>query len=149
MKTCSCGRRIIDVTRLDPSISTTILLLSRSAPLMKGAAVAMGADDVRHAWVQLLRKHVSSVPISRFVPEVVHHPRSLDGRFALGCFVESFTDHFALSRFMSSRLALTLSLPSDQFQISPAASPKILHHTVWRTWFFKASQNPFARNWRH
>ena len=23
---------------------------------------------------------------------------------------------------------------SDQFQISPAASPAILHHTVWRTW---------------
>ena len=23
---------------------------------------------------------------------------------------------------------------SDQFQISPAASPEILHHTVWRTW---------------
>ena len=25
---------------------------------------------------------------------------------------------------------------SDQFQISPAASPETLHHTVWRTWFF-------------
>ena len=23
---------------------------------------------------------------------------------------------------------------SDQFQISPSASPEILHHTVWRTW---------------
>ena len=23
---------------------------------------------------------------------------------------------------------------SDQFQISPAASPVLLHHTVWRTW---------------
>ena len=23
---------------------------------------------------------------------------------------------------------------SDHFQISPAASPEILHHTVWRTW---------------
>ena len=27
---------------------------------------------------------------------------------------------------------------SDQFQISPAASPDILHHTVWRTWLFIA-----------
>ena len=27
---------------------------------------------------------------------------------------------------------------SDQVQISPAASPVILHHTVWRTWFFIA-----------
>ena len=26
----------------------------------------------------------------------------------------------------------------DQFQISPAASPEILHHTVWRTWVFIA-----------
>ena len=25
---------------------------------------------------------------------------------------------------------------SDQFQISPAASPEIWHHTVWRTWLF-------------
>ena len=27
---------------------------------------------------------------------------------------------------------------SDQFQISPAASPEIWHHTVWRTWLFIA-----------
>ena len=26
----------------------------------------------------------------------------------------------------------------DQFEISPAASPEILHHTVWRTWLFIA-----------
>ena len=25
---------------------------------------------------------------------------------------------------------------SDQFQISPTASPEILHHTLWRTWLF-------------
>ena len=27
---------------------------------------------------------------------------------------------------------------NDQFRISPAASPVILHHTVWRTWLFVA-----------
>ena len=27
---------------------------------------------------------------------------------------------------------------TDQFQIFPAASPEILHHTVWRTWLFIA-----------
>ena len=27
---------------------------------------------------------------------------------------------------------------SDQCQISPAASPEILHHAVWRTWLFIA-----------
>ena len=27
---------------------------------------------------------------------------------------------------------------SDQFQISPAASPEILHHAVWRIWLFIA-----------
>ena len=27
---------------------------------------------------------------------------------------------------------------SDQCQIFPAASPEILHHTVWRTWLFTA-----------
>ena len=29
-----------------------------------------------------------------------------------------------------------LTPKSDQLQISPAASPAILHHTEWRTWFF-------------
>ena len=32
----------------------------------------------------------------------------------------------------------TFTPKSDQCQISPAASPEILHHTVWRTWLFKA-----------
>ena len=31
------------------------------------------------------------------------------------------------------------TLKSDQCQISPAASPGILQHTVWRTWLFTAS----------
>ena len=30
---------------------------------------------------------------------------------------------------------------SDQYQISPAASPVILHHKVWRTWLFIAYSN--------
>ena len=30
---------------------------------------------------------------------------------------------------------------SDQYQISPAASPEILHHTVWITWLFIAYSN--------
>ena len=30
------------------------------------------------------------------------------------------------------------ALKSDQYQISPAASPEILDHTVWRTWLFIA-----------
>ena len=37
------------------------------------------------------------------------------------------------------RFYLTLSTPkSDHFQFSPAALPEIVHHTVWRTWFFIA-----------
>ena len=35
-------------------------------------------------------------------------------------------------------LTLSLTPKSDQVQISPAASPEILHHTVWRTWLFIA-----------
>ena len=31
-----------------------------------------------------------------------------------------------------------LSTESDQFQIPPAASQEILHHTVWRIWLFIA-----------
>ena len=31
-----------------------------------------------------------------------------------------------------------LTPKSDQYQISPVASPEILHHTVWRTWLFIA-----------
>ena len=37
-----------------------------------------------------------------------------------------------------SRKASRLATYSDQLQISPAASPVILHHTVWRTWLFIA-----------
>ena len=33
---------------------------------------------------------------------------------------------------------MPLAFPSDQFQLSLAASPEILHHTVWRTWLFIA-----------
>ena len=37
---------------------------------------------------------------------------------------------------------------SDQFQISSAASPEILHHTVWRTWFiFIANSNTQDDRW--
>ena len=32
----------------------------------------------------------------------------------------------------------TFALKSDQDEISPAAPPEILHHTVWRTWLFTA-----------
>ena len=35
---------------------------------------------------------------------------------------------------------------SDQYQISPAISPEILHHTVWRTWFFIACSD---ERWLH
>ena len=31
---------------------------------------------------------------------------------------------------------LNMSLMSSQFQISPAPSPEIWHHTVWRIWLF-------------
>ena len=35
---------------------------------------------------------------------------------------------------------------SDQSQISPAASPQIVHHTVWRTWLFIAYSD---ERWLH
>ena len=49
-----------------------------------------------------------------------------------------------VSRFLIGRVFYTcgnifnpFTPKSDQFQISPAASPEIyLHHTVWRTWLF-------------
>ena len=36
---------------------------------------------------------------------------------------------------------------SDQFQISPAASPEILHHTVWRTWLCIAYSDGSDERW--
>ena len=40
-----------------------------------------------------------------------------------------------MKNFTQTALARLIALPkSDQFQFSPAASPEILHHTVWRTW---------------
>ena len=38
----------------------------------------------------------------------------------------------------SGRFSCTFTPKSDQVQISPVASPVILHHTVWRTWLFIA-----------
>ena len=35
---------------------------------------------------------------------------------------------------------------SDQFQISPEASPEKLHHTVWRTWLFIAFSDDYDTN---
>ena len=39
-------------------------------------------------------------------------------------------------RFVMATTVSTATPKSDQFQISPAASEEILHHTVWRTWLF-------------
>ena len=36
---------------------------------------------------------------------------------------------------------------SDQFQVSPAASPEILHHTIWRTWLFIQNITAWNRLW--
>ena len=33
---------------------------------------------------------------------------------------------------------------SDQFKIYPTASPKILHHTAWRTWLFIAHSDHYC-----
>ena len=51
---------------------------------------------------------------------------------------------FHCTRWRSPPSSLKPPTPkSDQFQISPAASPEILYHTVWRTWLFMA----YAERW--
>ena len=57
-----------------------------------------------------------------------------------GCFLFFFFRYFVIhSSSQAKWLSVsTFSPKSDQFQISPAASPEILHHTVWRTWLFMA-----------
>ena len=50
---------------------------------------------------------------------------------ALGCFL-----YWSFS--CNTRVINSSTPKSDEFQISPAASPEILHHTVWRTWLFIA-----------
>ena len=47
-------------------------------------------------------------------------------------------DEFKACFHSSSSTSLTLSLLSDQCRISPAASPVILHRTVWGIWLFIA-----------
>ena len=50
-----------------------------------------------------------------------------------------FTDLTSLTGYPTCLVILNPFTPkSDQFQISPAASPAILHDTVWRTWLFIA-----------
>ena len=45
-----------------------------------------------------------------------------------------------VTTFLAARVAMLVAFAteSDQCQISPAASPAILHHTVRRTWLFIA-----------
>ena len=45
--------------------------------------------------------------------------------------------------FQTPENLLPFTPKRDQFQISPAASPKIQYHTVWRTWLFKGHSNSF------
>ena len=44
-----------------------------------------------------------------------------------------YNSHSCLARWCQ------VSPKNDQFQISPATSPEVLHHTVWRTWLFIAN----------
>ena len=44
----------------------------------------------------------------------------------------------AIGRKNSEECVNPFTPKSDQFQISPAASPAILHDTAWRTWLFIA-----------
>ena len=48
-------------------------------------------------------------------------------------------DYTTNSHYLTYTLPFSTFTPkSDQDQISPAASPVILHHAVWRTWLFIA-----------
>ena len=57
-------------------------------------------------------------------------------RFAMHCSNSGQTRAFGQSAVAIAFNPLTPK--SDQVQISPVASPVILHHTVWRTWLFIA-----------
>ena len=45
---------------------------------------------------------------------------------------------FELDHWLGSERPNPFTPKSDQCQISPAASPELLHHTIWRTWLFIA-----------
>ena len=45
---------------------------------------------------------------------------------------------FGCYRYLTQKRTQSYHRKSDQSPISPAASPEILHHTVWRTWLFIA-----------
>ena len=61
-------------------------------------------------------------------------PHALTSHYALTQTLFATLNPFARSRHHCN----PFSPKSDQRQISPAASPRIFHHTVWRTWLFIA-----------
>ena len=69
--------------------------------------------------------HISTIHTSQTVLQVIALDKTTDtGQHSRGMY------------FISSNNPFTPE--SDQYQISPAASPEILHHTVRRTWIFIA-----------
>ena len=52
----------------------------------------------------------------------------------------------AASNFCKHIALICFTPTSDQCQISPAASPEILHHTVWRPWLCHRDKNTGNRN---
>ena len=79
-------------------------------------------------------------------PEILHHPVWRTWMF-IAYWVDKwlyyqFSLHrsyvFLLKGWENVLLELGSERVKEWFQISPAASPEILHHTVWRTWLFIA-----------
>ena len=91
-------------------------------------------------WVGVYRWHCETLTLFKRVIRKIWYPFQ---KFSFGfgtlfkigiqISVECF-EYYAMLRHMLN----PYTPKSDQFQVSPAASPEVLHHTVWRTWLFIA-----------
>ena len=103
-----------------------IRFVKRHDPVLDGVHLVDSRHDVD--WVDPHDLHVKRLPVHPVVHQYWVVPRAEQpGHVAKNAlFLIPCGPH------------LVNRLTSDQFQTSPAASPEILHHTVWKIWLFIA-----------
>ena len=117
---------------------TVLLLIQTRRTSLRSAGDSLGED----ATVVQERTHFMDEPPTMpnsDVPVWGGEGREVQVRVATGMRVWARGRYTPLSRGEHSAGSINPFTPkSDQFQIPPATSPEILHHTVWRTWLFIA-----------
>ena len=102
----------------------------------KQMAKSTDSDLVKMNSIVLLRSRIQNAPCQKNAMRPSQPGNSLvDWEGSPLMWKILFPIYHNVAEFPRSRVN-PFTPKSDQCQISPAASPIILHHTVWRTWLF-------------